>query len=77
MIVENGTLVRTVNSYEANMLKGNFGATGIKEKYVFHNIKNLHIAQNFADDACEGVVVYTDGEELQKFIKDKTFFLWM
>ena len=79
MTVENTNLIRTIASYNDDVLTGNFTETGIKERCVFNEINKFHICENISldvmHDVCEGITPYTIENVLHALIKDKVLTL--
>lgn len=79
MLIENKKLMRTVDSYETDLLKNDFKATGIVEKCIFNKMNKFNIMENMsvdiAHDCDEGVAVYTIGGILEHLIKAKIISL--
>ena len=77
--VEDETLLRTIDTYELDILKNDVYETGIKEKCIFNNIKNLHITENMCvdvtHDLCEGIGAYTIEKVLESLIPTKVISL--
>ena len=47
---KNENLVRTVKSYESDVVKNNLKETGIKERFIFNNLNKFHISDNITVD---------------------------
>ena len=79
MIRENKRLIRTVESYELDVLADNFVLTGIKERCVFNQLKNFHITENISVDVthdfCEGVIEYSVGKVLDTLVRNNIISL--
>lgn len=81
MLTEYESLVRTKESYDNDLSKKDFAATGIREPCVFNKLDNFHIAENmsvdFTHDFCEGIAVYSISKILDTLIKKKKLKLDM
>lgn len=76
MTKENETLVRTVKSYENDLMSGKDPSeTGIYERCIFNDIKNFHICENntidVMHDVYKGVACFTLSKVLQSLIEQK------
>ena len=63
MCEEDPKLLRTIDNYERDLLKGNVSKTGIKERCTWHYVQGFHITKSVAldimHDVSEGVAMYT------------------
>lgn len=79
LAVEDETLVRTINTYESDVLKNDLYGTGIKERCVFNNIKKFHIAENKCvdvdHDVGEGIAAYTISKVVESLVKTNVITL--
>ena len=79
MIRENESLIRTVESYERDVLAANFVLAGIKERCVFNQLKNFHITENISFDVthdfCEGIIEYSVGKVLDTLVRNNIISL--
>lgn len=79
MLSEHKKLMRTVESYTADLLKNNSKATGIVKKCVFNKINKFDVTENLsvdiAHDFDEEIAVYTVGGILEHLIKTKKITL--
>lgn len=75
MTIEDPNLVRTVKSYNNDILKNKFPETGLKEQCVFNKVHKFHICENISvdvmHDLSEGIAAYTVGGVLEALIKTK------
>jgi len=78
LCVEDPTLLRTLQSYEADLAKNDVSATGIKEEMVFSQIPTIDIFSISCDamhDGAEGICRYTMGEIVHYFYSKDNLFL--
>lgn len=78
MTCQDDSLLRTIESYERDVLINDISVTGIKEKCVFHSLNDFHVTTNFAvdimHDLLEGVCNYDLTTLLNALIFDYEFF---
>ena len=55
MFEENPKLLRTIDNYERDLLKGNVSETGVKERCTWHDVQGFHITKNVALDIMHDV----------------------
>lgn len=77
MTKEDQSLLRTKDNYVADVKKV-FDSTGVKERCIFNDLPNFHIAENKSVDVMhdlfEGVANYTILKILTHFIEKKKYF---
>ena len=79
MAIEDIKLIRSVKSYEKDILKDKFAETGLKQRCAFNALNKFHICENVTlhvlHDFSERVAVYTVSKVLQTLIKEKIITL--
>ena len=67
LVVEDPTLLRTVQNYDADLMLGDVKKTGLEKKCAFNEIPSFHVTNNLSldmmHDYLEGVCSYVMTEK--------------
>ena len=78
LVKEDESLLRTREKYDKDITTPKYHETGIKEKCIFNDLKNLHCIENLSVDVMhdfyEGVSNYVTSKILLTFIIGKKYF---